>query len=417
MIIGTPEITSGGGRVRLSALIRPEKRRAAPISLWFEFPERYASFLARRNEPFVAAAMAPAMVWGEDIEVRGPLSPKMAAGAAPYQAVYRGWAPDVYKPVAVRGGELLPSPPPPAPAAAASFSGGIDSFFTLLTHGPGTAGPPADQIGYLLFIHGADIALADRRTYLTALAAYERLAAELGLELIPAAINFRETALGDALPWSMSYGGAIIAAALALGGRLTKFYMPSGFGYGYPFGHGSDPRLDHWLSTESLEVVHDGSDFGRVAKTRAVASFPPSYERLRVCWARPDGLRNCGRCEKCVRTMLTLDLLGALPRYSTFPSGLKPDPARWLMKTPGELFMAEEIEDLAREQGRPEVADRIARDIVRCRRIQAWADRAVRLSRLSGHPAGHLRHLVYYLCRRWPLPPAAAASASGPKNA
>jgi hypothetical protein len=46
--------------------------------------------------------------------------------------------------------------------------------------------------------------------------------------------------------------------------------------------------------------------------------MPMSYERLRVCWIQDIGLRNCGKCEKCVRTQIALEIVGGLSKYTTF---------------------------------------------------------------------------------------------------
>jgi hypothetical protein len=48
-------------------------------------------------------------------------------------------------------------------------------------------------------------------------------------------------------------------------------------------------------------------------------------ELLRVCWRNPDGTYNCGRCEKCVRTMVQLLAADALRQCSVFERGLVPE--------------------------------------------------------------------------------------------
>ena len=40
---------------------------------------------------------------------------------------------------------------------------------------------------------------------------------------------------------------------------------------------------------------------------------------LRVCWKNYGRRDNCCRCEKCLRTMLMLDLLGKLGPFEAFP--------------------------------------------------------------------------------------------------
>ena len=75
------------------------------------------------------------------------------------------------------------------------------------------------------------------------------------------------------------------------------------------------------LSSRSMRFVHHGSDVNRVQKLKLVSQSPMSYERLRVCWIQDIGLKNCGRCEKCVRTQVALEIVGALSKYKTFERG------------------------------------------------------------------------------------------------
>src|SRR5262249_59102310 len=78
---------------------------------------------------------------------------------------------------------------------------------------------------------------------------------------------------------------------------------------------------------------------------------------LRVCWENPDGAYNCGRCEKCLRTMINLLIAGALDRCPTFPLPLDPVRVADLDITAcnTRLFMIENIEGLQRIGGPPEL--------------------------------------------------------------
>ena len=51
----------------------------------------------------------------------------------------------------------------------------------------------------------------------------------------------------------------------------------------------------------------------RMTKLKSVVKYAPSYKYLNVCLDEGD---NCGKCEKCVRTLLGIDALGALDKYS-----------------------------------------------------------------------------------------------------
>lgn len=59
----------------------------------------------------------------------------------------------------------------------------------------------------------------------------------------------------------------------------------------------------------------------RFEKTALIAEWPVGLQNLRVCQRDDTGTANCGRCEKCLRTMTTLEALGKLEGLTdTFPS-------------------------------------------------------------------------------------------------
>ena len=55
-----------------------------------------------------------------------------------------------------------------------------------------------------------------------------------------------------------------------------------------------------------LGRIHDGAEARRCDKLRRLAESAPALKGLRVCWQ--DAGFNCGRCEKCLRTMIALHL-------------------------------------------------------------------------------------------------------------
>lgn len=73
-----------------------------------------------------------------------------------------------------------------------------------------------------------------------------------------------------------------------------------------------DLLLADVFSTDTLKVYSEGGTSTRLEKTRKVAEYVPSYKYLNVCVST---LKNCGTCEKCVRTLLAIDSLGKLDCY------------------------------------------------------------------------------------------------------
>ena len=77
------------------------------------------------------------------------------------------------------------------------------------------------------------------------------------------------------------------------------------------------PLTDPLLSSESFRIVHDGAGFTRMEKIETIAEWPEAFAGLRVCWAGRQRDRNCGRCSKCVRTILAIRAVG-LPLPPSF---------------------------------------------------------------------------------------------------
>lgn len=66
-------------------------------------------------------------------------------------------------------------------------------------------------------------------------------------------------------------------------------------------------------SIPGLDFVSTGGSTDRITKTKTIADYIPAYKYLNVCVAT---VNNDSTCFKCVRTMLTLDALGKLDKFS-----------------------------------------------------------------------------------------------------
>jgi hypothetical protein len=260
------------------------------------------------------------MAVGEDIEVRAPLSTRLGRGLAEYQRVLAAWFPHRLTPVEIRA-PLEPADPEPGGAVLAAFSGGVDSFYTVWSHTGEREPDERARITHGLFVHGFDLPLSEAAAaYEVARARFAEGLAQLGIELVTARSNIQSFVPRE--DWALFHGSPLIGSALALGGGVRRFYVPAAHTEGHLFPLGSDPRIDPLLSTEALEVVHDGADVTRVQKTAAIGGWAPTFGRLRVCVSYDPRVPNCCRCEKCVRTMTTLELLGLLDRQTSFPRPL-----------------------------------------------------------------------------------------------
>ena len=74
----------------------------------------------------------------------------------------------------------------------------------------------------------------------------------------------------------------------------------------------TDMCNDYLLSTETLEIIVDGTQYRRSEKTINLFNYPPFLKYLNVCVSSSASVKNCSMCHKCKRTLLTLDILNRL---------------------------------------------------------------------------------------------------------
>ena len=203
-----------------------------------------------------------------------------------------------------------PTPAPPGRGTGAFFSAGVDSFYTALKRAP--------ELTHLVYVSGFDVLDPASRRAQSALAGVRAAAADLGKELIEVETNIR--AITDPYEtWHLAHGIGIAAVALLLQGQLERIYVPASFAYADLAPWGTHPLLDPLWGTEAIDLVHDGCELVRAEKVARIASHEVVLARLRVCNQQASKY-NCGKCEKCVRTMMNLRLAGALPRARTLPT-------------------------------------------------------------------------------------------------
>jgi hypothetical protein len=265
-------------------------------------------------------ALLPAMVRGDRLRVAEPLSPQLLDAVPAITDVATtfdryAWGLDL-RPVLVEAPARVPDAPSGGRGLACFFSGGVDSTFSARAH--------RKDLTALVFVHGFDVPLDDaplRHAVSTTL----RAAAEaLGLPLIEVEADLHRFAHG-LVPWSAYHGSAMATVAHLLAPLADTFLVPASDTYATLSAYGSHPLLDPLWSSESVSILHDGCVASRVDKVRSFGEDdggPDPLSWLRVCWRNPGGAYNCGRCPKCVSTMVALRMAGLLERAPTFPSTL-----------------------------------------------------------------------------------------------
>jgi hypothetical protein len=150
-----------------------------------------------------------------------------------------------------------------------------------------------------------------------------RLAADsLGKVLIEVRTNLREASDG-LVEWGTRYHGAALATiGLLLGSVLERIIIPASYHEDDLFPWGSHPELDVLWASSSVLIEHHGESATRPEKVALISKNDAAMANLRICWENPGGAFNCGACEKCMRTMVSLRIFGALDRCNTLPDSI-----------------------------------------------------------------------------------------------
>jgi hypothetical protein len=303
------------GYVRLVGDVRYDRGAPASESFWYEVPEELGGALSRSGNPWLACLLPVAAAIGEPLRLRVPVDSLLLRGASEILAIWAAWYPRLRcVPVEADGG----APAAGGTGSAAFFTGGVDSFFTALRNAPGQ--DTATPVQELLTIAGLDIPLQREQAAGRRRERLRAAASRLGLGLAEIATNAKETRLREADWHDVAHGPVIVSAGLALEGRYRRLLIASTKPYGALQPLGSHPMTDPLLSTQGTRVVHDGAAFGRGAKIAFISRFDVAMEALHVCYRGKDDA-NCGECEKCLRTLLWLELSGRREACRTFAPG------------------------------------------------------------------------------------------------
>ncbi len=176
------------------------------------------------------------------------------------------------------------------------YSAGVDSNYSLARH--------FEEVTHLVTLNSFEAAdeASDWNQFKYQQREFSR---RVGKELVEVEGDFgdfnRRRKISRLFQHGLDMGG--IAAALG----FVVSYIPSSFSASELFPWGSHPLTDPlWGGTERC-VVHDGIEVRRSEKIAFLGAYPQLLDNLQVCWASVHD--NCGRCSKCVRTLIALELL------------------------------------------------------------------------------------------------------------
>ena len=235
-----------------------------------------------------------------------------------------------FKPIPIEGASSKETATSHKPRAGLFFSGGIDSWYSLLLH--------QEEVTDLVWVSGADIPLENTAHLEKSIDLARRVADRFGKRLVRVRTNMRSFT-DRFVAWHLYLDSLMQSPALLLQRDFARMYLASALTSENLRHYGLDPLVPELWSSSRLQVVYDFLEVDRLEKTARVAQEPFALQNLRVCWQNPVEGLNCGVCEKCLRTMVNLAAAGALERAPVFNHPLDLElVARDFIKDDNQLF-------------------------------------------------------------------------------
>lgn len=281
-------------------------------SVWFESD---GAELAPSIEAFAGAMLIPALEAGAQLCLESPVDAAWLEGQKKLVAIYRNWwfpGSSVF-PLSESTTVMEESLPTTRRMVASCFTGGVDSFHTYLGN--------LDRIDALYFVQGFDIPLDHHIRMQAFRRSMETLVAHNNKKLLILRTNLRGHHIFGKADWRKTHGAAIAAGGLVLRDCIERLLIPSSYFYKVAQPWGSHRDTDKHYSTSRVKIEHYGEQYLRFQKTAAIARNADFLAHVRVCWENRASTGNCSCCEKCLRTMMTLEVLGVLSRSTAFERG------------------------------------------------------------------------------------------------
>ncbi len=372
-----------GSQARVSATLRWEDRERAELELSFEAEGDAAGDLQPDPNAFLLACALPAMRHGERrIAIEGPVCPRLRDGLVAAAGILRSWYGAPRKLPSIEPRDGFRSAAADARARAGAFlSGGLDSLDLFLQNREWFPQGHPSRLRDAIHVTGLPYTGPEGSTGYVSLSERARAAAagvahDLGVSFIPVRTNLGEIDVDFSFYRLEYFGSAYAAVAHLFSSRFSSVAYASAQQLGVRLDPlGSHPLLDPLYSTSDLEFRHEGADRTRIAKAETAARYPHLLRHLHVCLVTPlaGTLPNCGRCQKCLHTLVELALAGVLDDASSFPAGSLSAAAISTMAVNADTaFFWWPLPDRLRRVGRSDLADAIETKIAEMRRIAAW---------------------------------------------
>jgi len=320
-------LDNGSFGARLAARVRWEDSARPPVDIWWDVEGEVADSARPDPNAFLAAAFVPAIRHGERrVAVDGAACPVLGAGLRAIAGLLRSWQPSPAPAPVVEPRDGWTAPVPRAEAATAGYlTGGVDSLHLFHSNRADFPRDHPARISHAFWIRGLDYpgeeeSSAARSAYARLDAPISEICGDADVRLVRITTNLRrlDADLSFFARWYL--GGALLSGAHLLASRFSTVALGSSWPAEHLVPWGTHPFLDVRYGSAAVSVRHEALGISRIGKLARLRAYPRSLERLITCSDAPAApALNCGRCTKCVRTLLEMEVAGVLDQARSFP--------------------------------------------------------------------------------------------------
>lgn len=318
IVIDQPTITEDNQFVVISSKITIDGEESI---LWYKFSADYQKYLViEQADAFLVGILFLALKKGYDIKVNAAISHKLYYNISHYLINALCLANPQFKRIKIYVSQLSDVDLNIRNIAGTGLSCGVDSFATYYDH---IDEIEPFKIEYFTFFnvgshgdHGGDHA---RKVYNYRLHQVSSFARKVEKDIITVDSNISEVLQMNFLQTNSLRN---VSCILHLQKLFKNYYLASKnrfdiFILNPKDNQDYDTLLLGLLSTESLTFHSAVSQLKRTERTNLISKFPDTYSHLDVC-TNPNERNNkinCSKCDKCLRTQLTLYLYDKLELY------------------------------------------------------------------------------------------------------
>ncbi len=298
----------------------PFQLKGVEKTLWFKISSEYKAYVVTENQDAaVVSLLALAMLNDENIHVKGKISAKLFYTINTYLIKALHLANNEYHLIKVTADKFNYNSFLNNKNAATGLSCGIDSFSTISTH---LDLDEVYKIKYFTFFnagsHGGFGRGDTQKIFQKRLDNIKKYAHSVNIPVIQIESNIGEHI---SLKFQKLHSIFQLSCVLVLQKLISVYYYSSAYRFDY-FKISKDDTsswdilLIQYLKTESTSFYSSMAQMTRLERTGLVANYEPSNKFLDVC-VNPltSPKNNCSKCEKCIRTLISLELKGVKERY------------------------------------------------------------------------------------------------------